>query len=183
MSDPTLQDLLVERPDQLEALVRRHAGALLRRESIDDLAQHIRVRLLEKCAAFEWRGDAAFRGWLETVARNELNGRRAYWNAARRSAGHVLRLTLGPQATGQVGVQPAASRTGPLSFAERRDQIDLALEAMTTLLPRDQRILELERAGASVAEIAVALDVTEVAATKARQRALDRFRRAFEVMS
>lgn len=183
MPDPTLQDLLVERASLLDALVRRHGGALLRKESVDDLAQGIRVRLLEKQSAFEWRGEAAFGGWLEAVVRNELNGRRAYWNAARRAAGHVLRLTVGPQSTGHVGVQPAASLTGPLSFAERRDQIDLALEAMETLLPRDQSILELERGGASVAEVAEALDLTAAAAAKARQRALDRFRRAFEHVS
>lgn len=184
MTSPRLDELLVQRAAALEALVRRHAGALVRHESHEDLAQGVRLRLLERADVFEWRGDAPFAAWLETVVRNELNGRRAYWNAARRAAGHLLRLTQGPASTGApAGVQPAAQRTGPLSFAERRDQLDLALAAMETLLPRDQQILELERAGATTSDLAAALDLPEPSAAKARQRALQRFRRAYELLS
>lgn len=180
---PDLEQLVLERSDQVEAVVRRHAGALLRLETVDDLAQGARLRVLEYGSAFEWRGDAAFDGWLATVVRNHLNDRRAYWNAARRNAGHLLRVSVaGPNSQpGTRGVEPISSRTGPLTFAERRDQVDIAMQALATLLPRDQEILQMERTGASIGEIADALDLTADAAGRARLRALDRFRRAFEL--
>lgn len=182
MPSPRLTELIVERSQDLDRLVRRYAGALLTRETIEDLAQTVRLKLLESEATFEWRGDAAFHSWLETVVRNELNARRTYWNAARRAAGHLLRITSNPGMTGG-GIQPRADATGPVSFAERRDQVDLAVRAIETLLPRDQEILEMERAGASIADIASKLALSEAAAGKARQRALERFRRAFELIS
>ena len=183
MPSPHLNDLIVERSADLDRLVKRYAGALTNRETLDDLSQMIRLKLLESETVFEWRGAAAFHSWLEAVVRNELNARRAYWNAARRAAGHLLRITSGPGTRTGGGIQPSAAATGPLSFAERRDQVDLALRASETLLPRDQSILEMERKGASIAEIAAQLDLSEAAASKARQRALDRFRRSFELIS
>ena len=126
---------------------------------------------------------AAFHVWLEAVVRNELNARRAYWNAARRAAGHLLRITSGPVTRAGGGLNPSAAATGPLSFAERRDQVDVALRAAETLLPRDQAILEMERKGGSIAEIAAEFAMSKAAAGKARQRALDRFRRAFELIA
>lgn len=181
---PDFEQLVLERSDRIEAVVRRYAGALLRIETVDDLAQDARLRALERRDAFEWRGPEAFDGWLRTVVRSHLEDRRVYWNAARRNAGHLLRVSLAaPESGAPRGVEPISSRTGPLTFAERRDQMELAMQALATLLPRDQRILELERADATVEELAEELDVTPTAAARARLRALDRFRRAFDLYS
>ncbi|MEL6714850.1 MAG: sigma-70 family RNA polymerase sigma factor [Planctomycetota bacterium] len=185
MAAPNLEELLVERARELDALVRRHAGALLARETAEDLAQSIRLRILERSDGFEWRGEAAFGAWLRTVARNELDARRAHWNAARRSAGRLLRLTYGPASGAEAGraAQPADGATGPLSFAERRDLVDLAVRALETLPDRDQRLVELTQSGATTREIGERLGLGLEAATKARQRALERFRRAFELIA
>ncbi len=179
---PDLEQLILERSNHVEAVVRRHAGSLLRLETVDDLAQGARLSILQSIDVFEWRGDEAFDGWVATVVRNHLNDRRAYWNAARRNAGHLLRVSLaGPQSGVAMGIEPISSRTGPLTFAERRDQVDVAMQALATLLPRDQELLELERQGATVEEIATALDLTPGSAGRARLRALDRFRRAYDL--
>ncbi|MEM1448504.1 MAG: sigma-70 family RNA polymerase sigma factor [Planctomycetota bacterium] len=179
---PDLEELVLARAGLVEALIRRYAGSLLRLETIDDLAQGSTLRLLESGGGFEWRGDDAFDGWVATIVRNYLNDRRSYWNAARRNAGHLLRVSLaGPETGTTRGVEPISSRTGPLTFAERRDQIDVAMQALSTLLPRDQEILALERTGASIGEIAESLGLSTDTAGKARLRALERFRRAFEL--
>ena len=181
-SPPDLEQLVIEHSDHVEAVVRRHAGSLLRLETVEDLAQGARLRILESAGAFEWRGEAAFDGWLATLVRNHLNDRRSYWNAARRNAGHLLRVSLaGPQSGVSRGVEPISSRTGPLTFAERRDQVDVAMQALATLLPRDQELLEFERRGASIQEMADALDLTLDSAGRARLRALERFRRAYDL--
>ncbi|MEM9379759.1 MAG: sigma-70 family RNA polymerase sigma factor [Planctomycetota bacterium] len=179
---PDLEQLVLSRAALVEALVRRYAGSLLRLETVDDLAQGSTLRLLERGGAFEWRGDEAFDGWVATIVRNFLNDRRSYWNAARRNAGHLLRVSLaGPDSGTTRGVEPISSRTGPLTFAERRDQVDVAMQALATLLPRDQEILALERTGASIGDIASSLGLTADSAGKARLRALERFRRAFDL--
>lgn len=179
---PDLEQLILERSELVEAVVRRHAGSLLRLETVDDLAQGARLSVLQSADAFDWRGPSAFDGWIATVVRNHLNDRRSYWNAARRNAGHLLRVSLaGPQSGVTKGVEPISSRTGPLTFAERRDQVDVAMQALATLLPRDQELLELERQGATIQEVADALELTLDSAGRARLRALDRFRRAFDL--
>lgn len=139
MTSRTLPELLVEHSDALEGLVRRHAGALVRFETHDDLAQRVRVHLLESAGAFQWQGEAAFHGWLRTAVRNCLNNHRAHWNAARRAAGHLLRVTYGPVSAPEAVARPA--------------------------------------------DLAAHLDLSEASAARARQRALERFRRAFELMS
>jgi RNA polymerase sigma factor (sigma-70 family) len=180
---PDLGQLLVRHWADLEALVQRNAGALLRHDTREDLAQGARVRALESAPNFVWQGPAAFHGWLARVVRSHLDDRRAYWAAARRSAGHVLRVTETPASADGAGVVLASPGTGPLTFAERRDQLVLATQAVGTLLPRDQEILALERRGASPSELAAALGVSEEAAARARLRALERFRRAYELFA
>ncbi len=183
MSVPTLAEALVEHSSTIEAYVTRGAGALVRRETLEDLAQGVRLRMLECADAFEWRSEPEFLGWAKTVVASYLNTRRQYWNAARRNAGHVLRVSLGGHSDGsQGGIDPESFRTGPATFADRRDQMHLATQAMAMLLDRDQRILELERKGLSTADIAEELSLTAESAGRARSRAHQRFHRAFELL-
>lgn len=182
MADLTLAEAVVRYSDAIDTLVEHRAGGLSRREALEDLAQGAKLRMLGASGSFEWLSEPQFLGWARTVVESYLNSRRDYWNAARRNAGHVLRITLGSESTPRMGVDPRSLRTGPATFADRRDQMHLATQAMAMLLDRDQLLLELDRRGASLEEIGRELGLTAESAGRARLRAQTRFHRAFELL-
>lgn len=163
--------------------MRRDAGSLLLRfESADDLVQGIMASAVASGDELEWRGDAAFNGWIRTIAARHLSNRRDYWFAMKRNPGAVLRLTQGgSRGEGWPGV--ADPSTGPRTFAQRREQLTLVTRAMALLLPRDREIIQWSGEGASVADIAQRLGISEDAAERARSRALDRLRKAFVLVA
>lgn len=180
---PSLAEALVTYSSAIEAFVARGAGRLVHREAVEDLAQGVCLRMLERADSFEWRSELEFLSWTKVVVGSYLNTRRQYWNAARRNAGHVLRVSLGGRSDrSHAGVDPASLRTGPATFAARRDQMHVATQAMSMLLDRDQRIIEHERNGLSITEIGQELGLTTEAAGRARLRAHGRFHRAFELL-
>ena len=69
-----------------------------------------------------------------------------------------------------------------MTWAEARDQHAFAVRAINALLPRDQQIVEWLREGRSDADLAESLGVTAEAAARARLRAIERFRRAYELL-
>jgi RNA polymerase sigma factor (sigma-70 family) len=169
-----LEALLDGHGDTLRRFVRAHGGQLLRRESEEDLVQGIALRALERRQSFKG-GD--FGAWIVTVARSYLADRANYWQALRRKPGALLRLTSG----GTGGLDPAATATGPSTLAARREHLKLAVAALAALPPRDRDLVKWTSEDVPLEEQAKRLSLSYDAAKQARLRALDRFRKAFEL--
>lgn len=178
----SLEEALLVHAGYIERAVIHGAGSLIRHEAREDLVQGIRVRVLERADAFSWQGEAAFGAWIKRVSSNYMDDRRAYWNAARRNAGHQLRIQGPSTSTASAFAELQSERTGPATHADRREQLELAMQSLSMLLERDQVILAHDRAGASLGELATELGLGLEGATKARQRARSRFARAFELL-
>ncbi|HLO39737.1 MAG TPA: sigma-70 family RNA polymerase sigma factor [Phycisphaerales bacterium] len=186
MSEPvyTVESLVIEHRGVLDALVRREAGiVLLRFESVDDLVQGISQEAIRSSKGFTYGGPSAFASWLTLIGRRYLSARRDYWLAHKRNPGNVLRLTVSGSGTRpRPRAELADTATGPATFAFRREQLILATRAMAMLLPRDREIITMMSEGLQGAQIAERLGVSLDAAEKARTRAVERLRKAFELL-
>jgi DNA-directed RNA polymerase specialized sigma24 family protein len=189
-ADPRdLQTMLAQHRGRLYALVQQRAGApLLRFETADDLVQGIQHEALRSQAQFRWQGEEAFGGWLKSIALRYLSGRRDYWFALKRNSGALLRLTWGLEnGRATPGALPAQAltdtRTGPLTFAFKREQMVLATRALNLLMPRDREIVQWCTEGVALEEQAARLGIAREAAERARSRALERLRKCFELVS
>ena len=184
-ADPALNERLIEHGNWLRARIERRAGWLLRVDGVEDLLQDIQLRALKAADDFEYQGEGQLKAWLDRLVGQHLADRHRYWNAGRRNAGHMLRVSaVGSPSTitGGRGVDPTADGPGPMTWAEARDQHAFAVRAINALLPRDQQIVEWLREGRSDADLAESLGVTAEAAARARLRAIERFRRAYELL-
>lgn len=185
MTAPSLDELLVAKRPALRAMVGREAGRLLLYQSADDLVQAVQLRALERRERFEYQGDDAFVGWLFTLARRVLADRRDHWSALKRRSGRLLRYTASASRTSDpraVG-EPSAAIAGPSTFASRREQIVLATRALDLLLPRDRDLVRWSADGTGLDEQAERLGISYAAVTQAKKRALERFRKAYELVS
>jgi RNA polymerase sigma factor (sigma-70 family) len=183
-----LAELLQRHRGALARFFEREAQGLMKRETVDDLVQGTHMRALRQADQFTFRGEREFLAWLQIIARQHIGDRRDHWVALRRDAGSVLRITTSPAssmggASQTSGVNPAANMAGPSTFAMRREMVGLAAKAITCLLPRDQEIVRAVCAGATNVELAAKLGIEYDAAEKAKNRALERFRKTFELMT
>lgn len=183
--DAVLASLLVAWRGDLVAFTQRNAAGLLRFESVEDLVQGMHVRALERGAAFEFRGEKEFLGWMHALARTYLVDRRAHWAALKRGSSRLLRLTADAAGTADpraVG-EPAATGTGASTSASRREQLAIAVKALSVLLPRDRDLVQWHADGVPLAEQAQRLGISHEAASRASLRAKERFRAAFRLLS
>jgi RNA polymerase sigma factor (sigma-70 family) len=163
----------------------RKGVGLSRHESPEDLAQGVHMHALEHAGSFEYRGERSFVAWMLSVARQHLAHRIGYWSALKRDAGPLLRITFGAGAStggGPSGVEPAYGGAGPSTRAGMREQVETAARAMDGLPPRDRELVILTARGCSIREIAGITSLGEAAAQRARHRALDRFRKIYEIL-
>lgn len=176
--------LLEEYRGDLERFLARRAGWILRYETPEDLLQGLHVRALERGRDFEYRGKEPFLKWLYTVARTHLADRHAYWSALKRRSANLLRLTSGGTPRDPDSVrEPAGERTGPSTFADRREQLAIAVKALAVLPDRDRKLVRWSSEGVDLPEQAERLGLSYEACKRARQRALERFRKAFRLAS
>jgi DNA-directed RNA polymerase specialized sigma24 family protein len=181
---PSLGDLLERHRGRILGLVRARARGLLRFETEDDLVQGVVLRVLERGASFEWRGEPEFLAWLRRAGETFLADRRAHWGALKRRCGRVLRITgMGGTAGGSAVGEPSSGATGPSTFAARRELIALTARAMELLLPRDRDLVRWSAEDVPLEDQAARLGVAYEAVGKARQRALDRFKKTFALVS
>ncbi len=182
---PTLEELLVRHREVLVRYLGRRGSGLLKFEAAEDLAQAVHMKAVQAEGRFDYRGEEAFIGWICTLGRQHIADRNAYWKAQKRNAGPMLRITYGGATSsgGAKGVSPAAEQQGPTTFAGVREQVEVAARAIATLPPRDAQIVELIRAGADVEDVARELRVSYAAAQRARLRSIERFKKAFELLS
>jgi RNA polymerase sigma factor (sigma-70 family) len=181
---PRLERLLEEHRPALLAWVQRHAGALLRKETAEDLSQLVCVHALEHEGSFRYEGDEAFRAWLLALARSCLGDRRDYWNARRRRPDRLLHLTSADASSPGAGAvrEPPSRKTGPATSASRKEQIALAAKALSLLLPRDGQLVRWTAEDVPLAEQAERLGISYDATERARLRALERYRQAFALL-
>jgi DNA-directed RNA polymerase specialized sigma24 family protein len=78
---------------------------------------------------------------------------------------------------------PADTSTGPATMADRLEQLTLATRALALLLDRDRDLVRWSCDGLPVADMAERLAISEEAAGKARQRAVERLRKAHRLVS
>lgn len=179
-----LERMLAQLRGELVAFVRRRAGGtLLRLESADDLVQGFCAHVIERGLDRSLADDRARRAWLLRVADNYLKDRRDHWSALKRGGCEALRLSLADHdASGlrEIG-ELAASVTGPSTFAMRREQVAIAALALDMLLPRDRELIEGLCAGRTLEEEARTLGLSRDSAGRARERAVERFRRVFRL--
>jgi RNA polymerase sigma factor (sigma-70 family) len=177
---PPLGDLLERHRAKVAAIVRGEAKGLLRYETEEDLVQGVMLQALRRGGSFEWRGEASFIAWLRRTAESHIADRRDHWGALKRRSGRVLRFAAAGETRGGSAVgEPAADATGPSTVAARRELIALAARALDALLPRDRDLVRWSSEGVPLDEQAARLGLDYEAAGKARQRALDRFRKTF----
>jgi DNA-directed RNA polymerase specialized sigma24 family protein len=180
-----LPSLLVRYADRIAVIVRHEARGLLRYETEEDLVQGAHLRALQQAGEFRWQGEAPFLSWLRRIAETHLADRREYWYALKRRSGRVLRLTRGGSETQGGGgePEPAATATGPSTFAARRERVLLVARVLDALLPRDRDLVRWTADSVPLEDQATRLGLAYEAAGKARQRALERFRKAFALAS
>ncbi len=184
---PPFSELIERHRATLERFLRSHARGVLRFEAEDDLVQGVMLRAYRGEGHFSYRGERAFVAWLLTVARQHVASRHKYWSAEKRVGGELLRITEHMRSapsdrTERGGVTPAAASKGPATRAENRELTGLAMRAVRLLLPRDQELVRAVAVGMPLADLAVRLGIGPDAAERARLRALERFRKAFEVL-
>jgi RNA polymerase sigma factor (sigma-70 family) len=176
----TLAELLERHRAALLGFAQRRGGRVLRFETAEDLVQGVHLRALEHAHTFDYRGEKQFLEWMYAVARSHLADRHAYWLALRRRPGALVRLTQGVT-TGGGAAEPGGRGTGPATFAERRDELELAYAALAALLERDQRLVRWSCEGLAIDEMAQRLEISYDAAERARLRAVERFRKAYRL--
>lgn len=174
--------LLEERQRELEEFLAPRAGWLLRYESLEDLAQGVRVRAIERGSSFSYEGEAAFFSWLHRVARSHLADRANYWSALKRRSAALLRLTAGDPGTAAAGM-PASTWTGPETVAHRKELLTMAVQVLATLPERDARLVRWSSEGVELHAQAERLGISYEAARKASRRALERYREAYRFAS
>jgi RNA polymerase sigma factor (sigma-70 family) len=182
---PALSALLVEHRRDLVSYVERHAGRLLRHETAEDLVQGVHVRILQQRAAFEFRGRESFAAFARTVTRSHLADRHAYWAALRRRPARLVRLVRAGDATSDrsAAAEPAATATGPSTFASRREEIVVAVKALELLPERDRDLVRWTCDGVEPVEQARRLGISLDSADRARRRALERLRKVHAVIT
>jgi DNA-directed RNA polymerase specialized sigma24 family protein len=158
---------------------------VLRFEDPEDLLQGAHLRALGEAERFEFRGERPFLAWIQQLIRNHLADRHDYWHAMKRGSGRVLRYTssLGSGEAAFASLLPPSSRTGPVSFAMRREWMALAARALAVLPERDRELVRWASEGVALDEQARRLGTSYAVAQRAGLRAAERFRKAFHLVA
>jgi len=177
-----LPALLVRHRVHLLRHVERRGGPVLRFETVDDLVQSIHLHALEHRDAFQYRGLEPFLAWINEVARRYLKDRRDHWAALKRRPAGLVRLTQVGSNDPGAAAEPAGRGTGPATFAARREQLNLAVRALEMLMPRDRDLVRWTTQGHDDDSIATRMHLERKTAARARQRAVERFRKAYRLL-
>jgi RNA polymerase sigma factor (sigma-70 family) len=154
--------VLIERHSQrLRTYVRLQAGTALRaREPVEDLVQSIVRELLTDADEFDYDGEAAFKSYMYTVARNKIVSKRRYHDAAMRTNGRAMQLS---DAVWDLPERDRGSLDGtPSRCAEHSEDVERLKASFASLDEEDRRILFMRRIlDVPAAEIARELGIAE----------------------
>lgn len=148
--DPQALNTVFERSmTPLVAFIRARLGTkLAARESAADLAQSVYREVLEDFDAIEYRGEAAFRGWLFKQAVRKILDRNRYHHRGCRDIGREV-TPAGAENVGAL-VDCYATLGTPSRFVAAREELDrfeIAIESLTENQRNAvtmSRLLELE---------------------------------------
>lgn len=175
--DGAIAELLVRHLPVLRAYIRLRMGPRIRRwDSEQDVAQSVCRQALEDLEAFTYRGEAAFREWLFTMARRKLADRDAYLTAEKRDVDRIANNAASAQS---FAAEVHAAFGTPSEFAVRAETV-ARIEAALDDLPEEARevILLSRLAGLSTTEIAERLGKAPSSVRSMLSRALARLSRA-----
>ena len=163
-------DLLERYLPWLRAFVRaRLDPELRRRESESDVVQSVCRELLAHSAAFEYRGESQFRGWLFTAALNKVRKKVRFHHQPRRS------IRREEPATSGFAPIDSHSSLQPSQAALAGERVAMLEAALDTLSDSDRKVIALARlAGLPIEEVAARLHKNVEAARKQLGRALVR---------
>ena len=77
---------------------------------------------------------------------------------------------------------PAHKGPGPATHASHREQLEIAVRAIDGLPPRDREIVRTITRDVPSKELGEHLGISAEAAQKARQRAVERFRKIYTIL-
>ena len=179
-----LESLLVQHDTTLLVFLGHEASGLLRFESLEDLAQGVHLRALGRRDSFHFLGEQPFLAWLRAIARHHIADRHEHWSAIKRHSGKVVRYTLSGSHTDDSwgALLPADSRSGPGTFASRRELLILVSRALGLLPPRDRDLVRWMSEGVAIEAQASQLNISYAAAQRAGLRAVERLRKTFELV-
>lgn len=175
--DGAIAELLVRHLAVLRAYIRLRMGPRVRRwDSEQDIAQSVCQEALQDVKAFTYRGEAAFRERLFTMARRKLADRDAFLKAEKRDVDRVVSNAANERSF----VQEVHAAFGtPIELAVRAETIARIEEALDSLPEESREVILLSRlAGLSTAEIAERLGKAPSSVRSSLSRALARLSRA-----
>lgn len=149
--EPLLAELIAENMGRLRAFVRAHMGPALRAHESDlDVLQSVCGDLLAARGRFDFRGEAQFRAFLFTAARNKLLERLRHLHAARRDPAREQPADTAMQQQLVDGRQPA-----PSAAAAAGERAARVAEALQALAPEHRDVVTLTQfAGLTPQELA-----------------------------
>ena len=165
-----LDELLRRHLPLVRAFVRLRSDRAFRaRESQSDVVQSVCREVLEGLGDFEYRGEAAFRGWLHVVSLNKLRERARYHRADRRDPDQEE----APFADDRVvDYEAFGSPSAIVGQSEQASRIEAAFDE---LKPEHREVIALARlSGLPAREIGRRMNRSETAVRQLLSRALVR---------
>ena len=161
---------IAEQMGALRAYVRLRLGRALRaREDSIDIAQSVVREALEDADRFSG-GDDGLRAWLCKRAENKIRDRGRFWARQRRDSAKETAQADDPELIDAYG-----SLLTPSRVAAGREELARVEEAFAKLSEDQRRVILLARvANLSHAEVALAMDRTEIATRSLLSRAIAR---------
>jgi RNA polymerase sigma-70 factor (ECF subfamily) len=133
-SRESLSRLLHRGSEEARKIAHHRIGPALRAKlETVDIAQSVMGELIAGLDRFEYRGEAAWRGYLRRLVENKIRAKADYYGAARRDARREVGL---PDAHG--GLDPA-----PEDALMRAEDLDRLEEAMESMRPDEREVIFL----------------------------------------
>ncbi|MFN0009391.1 MAG: RNA polymerase sigma factor [Planctomycetota bacterium] len=141
----------------LRTYVRGRASPLVRsRESLSDIVQSTLRELCEDAGGLAFSSEAAFLGWLYTVAAHKIVSKHRYHSADRRAS--RLEVPI-PEDSGELSLNDSRS---PTRSAARREDLERLAAAIGCLGERDRQIFVMRKLyDVPASRIAVELGIAE----------------------
>jgi RNA polymerase sigma-70 factor (ECF subfamily) len=141
--------------ERVRRIVRMRLSPVLRRRvDSGDILQETFIAAVGAFDRFEVRDEASFISWLARIAQRQVFAAADHHTAQKRDAGRDVPLVLG-NATGRIGIDPAANGLSPLDEMSRTEQTTLVEDCIAELSePHRELIILRDYAGASWESIA-----------------------------